>query len=92
VSEVEKIRNEHSISYKYDKSNSIWAKHFTAMGLKTCIKRLIKYLPLSIEVAQAIASDETVRKDISSEAFTIEAEQEQEPVVEILDAKEESAS
>ena len=92
VSEVEKIRNEHSISYKYDKNNSIWGKHFTAMGLKTVIKRLIKYLPLSIEVAQAIASDETVRKDISAEAFTIEADQEQEPVVEILDAKEESAS
>lgn len=94
VSDVEKIRNEHSISYKYDKQNSIWGKHFSQMGLKTVIKRLVKYLPLSIEVAEAIAQDETVRKDISSEAFTIEIDnsQEQNEPIEILDAKEESAS
>ena len=33
--------------------------------MKTVIKRLIKYLPISVETQSAIANDETVRKDIT---------------------------
>lgn len=93
ISEVEKIRNEHSISYKYDQKNSIWAKHFVSMGLKTVIKKMIKYLPISTEVQAAINSDNTVRKDITSEAVFIENEEEnaQDFKVEILDRSEENA-
>jgi recombination protein RecT len=83
VSDIEKIRDGFSISYKFDKTNSIWSKHYEAMALKTVIKKLIKYLPVSIEAQEAVTNDETIRKDITGEAFTIE---EVEPV--IIDAKE----
>ena len=70
ISEIEKIRNEHSIAYKFDKSgSSIWVKHFNAMCIKTVIKRLVKYLPISTETQNLIAHDETIRKDITEEAI-----------------------
>lgn len=74
ISEIEKIRDSYSISYQYDKKGSIWAKNFEAMALKTIIKRLIKYLPVSVETQSAIANDGTYRKDITTEATIVEAE------------------
>lgn len=76
ISEIEEVRNNHSISYKFDKTGSIWSKHFTSMALKTVIKRLIKYLPVSVEVEQALSNDETVKKDITGESIIINAEPE----------------
>jgi recombination protein RecT len=35
-----------------------WQTHYEAMALKTVIRRLFKYLPISIELAQAIEQDE----------------------------------
>jgi recombination protein RecT len=84
ISDIEAVRNEHSISYKFDKNGSIWGKNFTAMALKTVIKRLIKYLPLQVD--EAIQADETVRKDISAEAFRINIDT---PEVETIDKEEE---
>lgn len=80
ISEIEKIRDGYSQSYKYDKSGSIWGKHFTEMALKTCIKRLIKYLPISVETQMAVSNDETVRKDITSDVVSVDD-------VEIIDAE-----
>jgi len=74
ISEIEKIRDTYSVSYQYDRKGSIWVKHFEAMAMKTIIKRLIKYLPISVETQSAIANDETVRKDITEPAFIVEAE------------------
>ena len=87
ISDIEKIRDGFSISYKFDKNNSIWSKHFEAMALKTVIKRLIKYLPISVEAQNAVAFDESIKKDITAETFIIQnAEPDLEPV--IIDAKE----
>jgi recombination protein RecT len=83
ISDIEKIRDTFSMSYKFDKSNSIWGKHFSEMALKTVIKRLIKYLPISTEIQEAVQNDETIRKDITGDVFTFE---EAEP--EIIEAKE----
>ncbi len=83
VEEIKKVRDEFSISYKFDKNNSIWGKHFESMALKTVLKRLIKYLPISTETQTAVSYDETVKKDITSDVFTIEPD---EP--EIIDAQE----
>ena len=33
ISDIEKIRDNFSISYKFDKDNSIWVKHFGEHGL-----------------------------------------------------------
>lgn len=84
IDEIKKIRDEYSISYKFDKTNSIWAKNFEAMAIKSIIKKLIKYLPISVETQTAVSYDETIKKDISSEVFTVESE----PEIEIIDAKE----
>lgn len=49
--EVEKVRST-SASYKYKKEKSIWGTHFEDMAKKTVIRRLFKYLPVSIEAMQ----------------------------------------
>jgi recombination protein RecT len=74
ISEIEKIRDSYSISYQYDKKGSIWAKNFESMAMKTVIKRLIKYLPISVETQSAVANDETIRKDIGEMPTIIESE------------------
>lgn len=86
ISEIEKIRDNHSISYKFDQKNSIWVKHFEAMALKSCIKKLVKYLPISVESQSAISYDETVRKDITADVFTVNDDLISEP--DIIEAKE----
>lgn len=86
VEEIKKIRDEFSMSYRYEKQNSIWGKHWEAMALKTVLKKLIKYLPVSVETQTAVSFDETVKKDITADAFIIETD-ENEPEVEIIDAK-----
>lgn len=74
ISEIEKIRDSYSISYQYDKKGSIWAKNFESMAMKTVIKRLIKYLPISVETQSAVANDETIRKDITEMPTLVENE------------------
>ncbi len=48
--QVEKIR-------AGTKGNKVWADHFEEMGRKTVIRRLAKYLPLSVEFATGMAQD-----------------------------------
>lgn len=85
MEEILKIRDDYSMAYRYDKNNSIWAKHFDEMAKKTVIKRLVKYLPISVETSSAIQFDGTTRKDISAEAIFPD----EEVKVEILDKQEE---
>lgn len=40
------------------KDNQVWDKHYEEMGRKTAIRRLSKYLPLSVELATAVAMDD----------------------------------
>lgn len=56
---VEAIR-EGSEAYKYAKKNekkTPWIDNFEEMGRKTAIRRLSKFLPLSVELATAVALD-----------------------------------
>ena len=39
-----------------------WRDHFEEMGRKTAIRRLAKYLPLSVELATAVAMDDTAAR------------------------------
>lgn len=50
VDEVNKIRDKHS------KSKNVWAEHYEEMGKKTVIRRLVKYLPLSVQKAEKMES------------------------------------
>ena len=37
-----------------------WVDHFDAMAKKTCIKEMIKYMPISIEIQEDLSKDEAV--------------------------------
>ena len=59
--QVEAIRDasqgwQQAVKYKKESSHP-WAVHFPEMGRKTVIRRLAKYLPLSIEFQTAAALD-----------------------------------
>jgi len=55
-----------------------WQTHYEAMSLKTVIRRLFKYLPISIELAQAIEQDERAELGIPQDNPLSE-----EPVLEL---------
>lgn len=55
--EVLRIRNS-SQGYQRDKSKSPWTNHEAEMAKKTALRRLAKWLPLSVEFATAAALDE----------------------------------
>jgi len=57
--DVERIRDKsrgYQAAKRFNKE-SPWDTDFTAMGLKTCIRRLCKFLPKSVELATALALD-----------------------------------
>ncbi|WP_261537069.1 recombinase RecT [Burkholderia multivorans] len=57
--QVNEIRDA-SQNYKFarDKSKTVWGQHYEEMGRKTVLRRLFKYLPVSIELASATALDD----------------------------------
>lgn len=75
--EIERIRDE-SQGYKMAQrfnSPSPWTSHFEEMAKKTVIRRLFKYLPVSIELAGAVEQDERVDIGLLQDnPLTIDAE------------------
>ena len=67
--QVEGIRDAADKKNKYP--SKVWQEHFTEMGRKTAIRRLAKYLPLSIEFQTAAALDvmADVGKDQHNDSF-----------------------
>lgn len=58
VSQVEAIRDAaQNYKFAHDKSKTVWGQHFVEMGRKTVLRRLMKYLPVGIELATAVALD-----------------------------------
>ena len=52
----------------------IWVDHFDAMAKKTCIKEMVKFMPISIEIQEKLSTDEAVlrlRKDNGIESDSI---------------------
>ena len=65
--DIEKIRDG-SQGYRRAvqfKSDSPWISHFDQMARKTAVRRLSKYLPMSIEMAGAVALDERGERRMS---------------------------
>lgn len=60
--EIDKIRN---ASKAGQSEYSPWAKWFEEMAKKTAVKRLCKLLPLSVDIQKKIATDETIKTEIS---------------------------
>lgn len=48
-------------SQAFKKGNSPWQTDFESMAKKTCIKQLLKYAPINVELQREIAADETVK-------------------------------
>ncbi|TDQ35246.1 recombination protein RecT [Aureibacillus halotolerans] len=64
--EIEKIRKRSKGGEK-----GPWVTDYEEMAKKTVVRRMFKYLPISIEVQQGAAQDETIRKDVTEEARSI---------------------
>lgn len=75
--QVEEIRDA-SQNYKFakDKNSTVWGAHFIEMGRKTVLRRLFKYLPVSIELATASALDGMSARGVSQglDANTLDGE------------------
>lgn len=68
AAEILSVRNS-SASYKRQKEKSIWVQYYEEMAKKTVIRRLFKYLPVSIEALQVANLDakKEAGEDISQE-------------------------
>lgn len=61
--------------------NGPWTSDFDAMALKTCVRKLIKFLPKSIESQAAMALDERAEAGIQ-QRYSVEVPMELQPIVE----------
>ncbi|EGL82072.1 RecT protein [Caldalkalibacillus thermarum TA2.A1] len=62
IDTVEKIRKRSKAA-----DNGPWVTDYEEMAKKTVLRRMWKYLPISVEVQQQAAQDETVRRDVSAD-------------------------
>ena len=68
--QIEVIRNEsqgYKTAIKFNRTDSPWIAHFTEMARKTAIRRLFKYLPVSIEIQRAVGLDEAGEGGLSQD-------------------------
>lgn len=63
---VTKIRNAGQ-----GKHNPVWSDHYEEMGRKTAIRRLAKYLPLSVEMATAVAMEDATERGAQPDLETV---------------------
>lgn len=64
--EVNRIRDaSNNYAFAREKGKTVWGQHYVEMGRKTVLRRLVKYLPVSIELATAATLDEKPLADVS---------------------------
>lgn len=71
VEDINKIRDAHAGRGRDGNINKIWVDHYEAMSKKTVIKRLIKYLPVSVEFKEKIEMDGRNIIDLEKSEFSI---------------------
>ncbi len=73
VDDMMQFREKYAKKNKEGHFTGPWITEFDAMARKTCIKQMAKYMPKSIEIAQALAMDETTKTTIEPEmAYAID--------------------
>ncbi|MFD2924199.1 recombination protein RecT [Halobacillus naozhouensis] len=66
TNDVEKVKQRSKAG-----NNGPWKTDYEEMAKKTVIRRMFKYLPISIEIQQQASQDDTVRKGITEEANSV---------------------
>jgi recombination protein RecT len=72
--DIQEHANTFSQSVKQGK-RSPWDTNFDEMAKKTVLKKVLKYAPIKTEFKVHIAQDETIKRDLSSDMQSIEAEE-----------------
>lgn len=63
----------HRNQYSKAKGFSPWSSDFDAMAKKTVLKQLLKYAPKSVEFAQQVATDETVKMELDEDMTSVQS-------------------
>lgn len=61
-------------SKAFDSSYSPWKSNYEDMAKKTVIKQALKYAPIKTDFQRALSSDETIKKQISADMFSVQNE------------------
>ena len=67
--DIEKHANAYSQSYR--RSSSPWQTNFDEMAKKTLIKRVLKYAPIKTEFAREVATDNTIKSELSDDMMSV---------------------
>jgi recombination protein RecT len=59
----------HRLKFSKQPNGPAWKNSFDSMGLKTVLRAMFKFMPMSVELARADAADEQVRRNTDEDAI-----------------------